>query len=74
MKRLLLTGCIGLLLSCNVSVEEENDRDTTSRQGSTLEKVDDKLEEWGDTAKARFKDAKNEVKERFDKDSTADRN
>lgn len=70
MKRLLLIGGIGLFFSCNVSVEKENEKDSTSHFDSTLNKVDDQLEEWGDSAKEKFKDIKKDVKGRFDKDST----
>jgi hypothetical protein len=57
------------LASCNVSVDKQNDKDSASRFDSSLKKVDDKLDRWGDSAKEKFKDLKQDVKDRLNKDS-----
>lgn len=69
MKKLLFAAVVLVLTSCNISVDKQNDRDSASKFDSTLNKVDSKLEEWGDTAKEKFKDLKQEVKDRLRKDS-----
>lgn len=71
MKRAIaIVAGVCLMSACNVNVdsEDKNERD------SFMQKADTTLEQWGDSAKAKFKDAKEEVKEewneRFGKDSS----
>jgi gas vesicle protein len=68
MKRMVFVIAIALV-SCNVNVDKQNDKDSASGFDSSLKKMDDKLEQWGDSAKEKFKDIKQDVKDRWDKDS-----
>ena len=73
MKRVAVVFTMGLLISCNVSVDERSDNDSATKVDSFIEKADTTLEKWGDTAKKKLKDAghaiKQQVNEHFKKDS-----
>ena len=66
MKKLLFISGLIALLSCNVSVEEKNDKDSADID---LDKVENKMEQWGDSAKEEYRDIKKDVKDKLDKDS-----
>lgn len=66
MKKLLMLIVIGAAASCNVSVDHDEHKDSTSRVDSTWEKTENKLEQWGDSAKSKYKDVKGDIKERWD--------
>jgi hypothetical protein len=70
MKKIFLIGLITAFTSCNVDVDHNDDKDSTSGFDTTVKKIDNKLEEWGDTAKEKFKDVKEDVKDRFKKDTS----
>ena len=73
MKKLLLILVTGVVVSCNVSVDHDEDKDSTSRLDSAWEKTEDKLEQWGDTAKSKYKDVKEDIRKRLDDDDSLDR-
>lgn len=73
MKKLICTVCIAILISCNVSVDKQDGKDSVSTFDSTLNRVDDHLEKWGDSAKEKFKDIREDVKDRFGKNSTGNK-
>jgi DNA-directed RNA polymerase alpha subunit len=60
-------------ISCNVSVDKQNNTDSVSKTDSFLKKADTTLHKWGDSAKEKMKDAGHEIKkewkEHFGKDS-----
>lgn len=56
--------------SCNIDVKTEK-KDGTSKLDSFVQKADTTLEKWGDSAKEKFKDLKQDVKKRFAKDSAS---
>lgn len=66
MKKLLMLLAIGAFASCNVSVDHDENKDSTSSFDSTLQKSEDKLERWGDSAEQKYKDIKGDIKERWD--------
>lgn len=72
MKRIVVIS-IGMVFftACDINVKTEN----KTKKDSLLQKADTTLEKWGDSAKAKFKDAKSEVKEEwnehFGKDSAS---
>lgn len=71
MKKLLSAFGIVFLLSCNVNIEEKNEADSTTGFDSFVQKADTTLERWGDSAKETYKDVRDDVKDRFDKDSSS---
>ena len=70
MKKISYFVALIFCLSCNVSVDKQNEKDSSSKFDSTLDKVDNKLNEFGDSAKEKFNDIKTGLKRRLDKDST----
>ncbi len=70
MKKTLTGGMILLLLSCNINVDEENKKDSATRFDSFVQKADTTLENWGDSAKEKYKDVRDKVKDRFKRDSS----
>jgi ElaB/YqjD/DUF883 family membrane-anchored ribosome-binding protein len=71
MKKILSALGIVFLLSCNVSVEEKHEKDSTTGFDSFVQKADTTLERWGDSAKEKYKDVRDDVEDRFGKDSSA---
>jgi ElaB/YqjD/DUF883 family membrane-anchored ribosome-binding protein len=60
-----------VFVSCNINLEEENKKDSASTGiDSFVQKADTTLERWGDSAKEKYKDVRNDVKDRFDDDTT----
>lgn len=71
MRKILSALSIVFLFSCNVSIEEKNDKDSATGFDSFMQKADTTLERWGDSAKEKYKDVRDNVKERFDRDSNS---
>ncbi len=69
MKKILSCVMLFSFLACNVSVDKDEDRDTT-KLDSIINKIDTTAEKGWDTVKENFKDLKGKVKERFDDDTT----
>ncbi len=53
-----------LVCSCNTDDDRKHDKDSASKFDSIVEKVDTTLEQWGDSAKEKYKDIKQDVNER----------
>jgi ElaB/YqjD/DUF883 family membrane-anchored ribosome-binding protein len=72
MKKILSAVIVLFFLSCNINVEEENKKDSaTTGFDSFVQKADTTLERWGDSAKEKYKDVRDDVNDRFkDDDST----
>lgn len=68
MKKVLGLLAIAAFASCNVSVDEDDHRDSASRFDSFVQKADTTMERWGDSAKEKYKDLRDDVKERMDDD------
>lgn len=66
MKRILVIFSAALTLSCNMSVDKDNDKDSSEID---LDKVENKIEQWGDSAEEKYKDIKRDIKDRLDDDS-----
>ncbi len=72
MKRIIVIAIAMLFVTaCDIKVKTEN----KTKTDSLLQKADTTLENWGDSAKSKFKKAKSEVKEEwnehFKKDSAS---
>jgi len=71
MKKIFSAFCIALIVSCNINVDNDTKKDSATRFDSLVQKADTTLERWGDSAKAKYKDVKEDVKDRFDRDSAS---
>ena len=70
MKKLLSAMSVLFFFSCNVNVDEENKNDSTTGFDSFVQKTDTTLERWGDSAKEKYKDVRDDVKDHFDDDDS----
>lgn len=69
--------CTVLMFACNIGVENEKDSDSldrdledTTRLEQMIDKADTTLERLGDSAKERYKDIRDGVNDRIDRDTT----
>ena len=73
MKKILSALSVLFFFSCNINVDDESKKDSATSFDSLVQKADTTLERWGDSAKEKYKDVRDDVKERLDKDSANER-
>lgn len=66
MKRLFVLLAAGMFVSCDVDINEEKENELDS----FVNRADTTLERWGDSAKEKYKDIRDKVEDRWDRDST----